>query len=326
MIKTNRLLAIVFLGFICIVSSGCKKNKHSASCSDGIQNQGETGVDCGGPCSACVTERDKAVEDYNLNYLGSNVDDPGWTGNTATCDAGTVPQSTHDKVLQRINYFRRLVGLNDNTTWDVAKFPEFQQAALIMKANNSISHDPPSTWTCWSSSGASGAGSSNLAIGTHSSAAITLFIEDPGTGNEVVGHRRWILHSAKTQFSYGTTNTTMSLGVIGVAGGNQQIPPFIAYPSPGYFPQQLVFPRWSFSIPGAIFTSANVTMTGPNGDNVPLNIIARSHNLFGDNTLVWEPSSIITNSSNDINYTVNITGVSSAEKSDYNYTVTIIRP
>jgi hypothetical protein len=24
-----------------------------ASCSDGIQNQGETGVDCGGPCSAC---------------------------------------------------------------------------------------------------------------------------------------------------------------------------------------------------------------------------------------------------------------------------------
>ena len=25
------------------------------TCSDGIQNQGETGVDCGGPCSACVT-------------------------------------------------------------------------------------------------------------------------------------------------------------------------------------------------------------------------------------------------------------------------------
>ena len=27
----------------------------AASCSDGIQNQGETGVDCGGPCSACFT-------------------------------------------------------------------------------------------------------------------------------------------------------------------------------------------------------------------------------------------------------------------------------
>lgn len=29
-----------------------------ASCSDGIQNQGETGVDCGGPCPACATCND----------------------------------------------------------------------------------------------------------------------------------------------------------------------------------------------------------------------------------------------------------------------------
>ncbi len=26
----------------------------TATCSDGIQNQGETGIDCGGPCSACI--------------------------------------------------------------------------------------------------------------------------------------------------------------------------------------------------------------------------------------------------------------------------------
>src|SRR3972149_5154191 len=25
----------------------------STSCTDGLQNQGESGVDCGGPCSAC---------------------------------------------------------------------------------------------------------------------------------------------------------------------------------------------------------------------------------------------------------------------------------
>jgi hypothetical protein len=29
-----------------------------ATCSDGIQNQGETGIDCGGPCPACVTCND----------------------------------------------------------------------------------------------------------------------------------------------------------------------------------------------------------------------------------------------------------------------------
>jgi hypothetical protein len=30
----------------------------TATCSDGIQNQGETGIDCGGPCAACPTVSD----------------------------------------------------------------------------------------------------------------------------------------------------------------------------------------------------------------------------------------------------------------------------
>jgi hypothetical protein len=37
-------------------SGSCKGNPkkcQAASCSDGIQNEGETGIDCGGPCGAC---------------------------------------------------------------------------------------------------------------------------------------------------------------------------------------------------------------------------------------------------------------------------------
>ena len=30
----------------------------AATCTDGLQNQGETGVDCGGPCDACHTCED----------------------------------------------------------------------------------------------------------------------------------------------------------------------------------------------------------------------------------------------------------------------------
>ncbi len=36
-----------------LTSDGCGTT--TATCSDGIQNQGETGVDCGGPCAACTT-------------------------------------------------------------------------------------------------------------------------------------------------------------------------------------------------------------------------------------------------------------------------------
>ena len=63
-----------------------------------------------------LTERASVIEDYKKNYLGSAITDPGWTGDISSCNAGTSPQVTHDKVIKRMNYFRKLAGLNDNTT------------------------------------------------------------------------------------------------------------------------------------------------------------------------------------------------------------------
>lgn len=270
------------------------------------------------------TAREIALEDYNTNYLGSAVSDPGWTGSTVTCNAGTLPQATHDKVIKRINYFRRMVGLNDNTTLDPSKYGMYQDAALMMKANNALNHTPPDTWTCYTQNGYTGASTSNLALGAHASNAVTLFINDPGASNTSVGHRRWILHSAKTQFSYGSTNSSMSLGVIGVAGGNTKIPAFIAYPPNGYIPQTLTFPRWSFGIAGANFSAATVTMTGDSG-NIPVTIISAGGS-YGDKTIVWEPQGIITNSNADVSYTVTVSGITGAAQTSYTYTSIIFKP
>ena len=271
-----------------------------------------------------LTSRETALEDYNTNYLGSEVSDPGWTGSTETCNAGTLPQATHDKVIKRINYFRRMVGLNDNTTLDPSKYGMYQDAALMMKANNALNHTPPDTWICYTQNGYSGASTSNLALGAHASNAVTLFINDPGASNTSVGHRRWILHSAKTQFSYGSTNSSMSLGVIGVAGGNTKIPAFIAYPPNGYIPQTLTFPRWSFGISGANFTAATVTMTGDSG-NIPVTIISAGGS-YGDKTIVWEPQGIVTNSNADVSYTVTVSGITGAAQTSYTYTSIIFKP
>lgn len=47
-----------FLGLIILSASltltSCGKDEETGTCSDGIQNQGETGIDCGGPCAACL--------------------------------------------------------------------------------------------------------------------------------------------------------------------------------------------------------------------------------------------------------------------------------
>ena len=117
----------------------------------------------------------------------------------------------------------------------------------------------------------------------------------------------------------------MALGVIGVANGNTQIPPYITYPPDGYIPQELVFPRWSFAIPGADFSSANVSMGGPSG-NISLAVVSTTLVNVGDNTIVWEPQEIITNSNNDVSYTVTVSEVANAPQSSYTYTVNIIKP
>ncbi len=50
----------------------------TATCSDGIQNQGETGVDCGGPCAACPPACDDGI---------MNGDETGIDCGGATCPA-----------------------------------------------------------------------------------------------------------------------------------------------------------------------------------------------------------------------------------------------
>ena len=56
--KTILLISVLLLAIVAFFQNGCKKkennDKPAATCSDKIRNQGETGVDCGGPCPACT--------------------------------------------------------------------------------------------------------------------------------------------------------------------------------------------------------------------------------------------------------------------------------
>ena len=45
----------------------CKK-KEKESCTDGIQNQGETGVDCGGPCASCASSSPLCAGNSSNSY------------------------------------------------------------------------------------------------------------------------------------------------------------------------------------------------------------------------------------------------------------------
>ena len=72
-----RLMSMMALAFVLFIAS-CEKDdptpEPQATCDDGIQNGDETGIDCGGSCSACVT---MAAPDLNAGVLDMEEDGMG---------------------------------------------------------------------------------------------------------------------------------------------------------------------------------------------------------------------------------------------------------
>ncbi|HRY99084.1 MAG TPA: Ig-like domain-containing protein [Bacteroidales bacterium] len=272
--------------------------------------------------------RAKAMQDYNDNYLGSENPSPGWTGSVTGCNKGTISQASYDKVIQRINYFRRLCGLADNITLKTEYSAKCQMAALMFKANNTISHYPPTTWLCYHADGDEAAGKSNIAIGFHTSAAVSAYIEDFGANNLSVGHRRWLLFTKANAMGEGSTDNTNAIWVFDhLSSAPAGTPAFVAYPPKGYVPAPLVFPRWSLMIPGATFTNATVTMKDAQGNTINCNVIDKytGGGLAGDPAIVWEPAGINTSGPGDVKYTVTVAGITGPQAT-VTYDVIIAQP
>jgi len=270
-----------------------------------------------------IDNRAEALNDYYENYIPSSFksNELGWTGNVDNCVAGTISTIVQNKLLQRINYFRRMIGVEDQIIFDPLLNNKCQQAALIMEANDDLSHNPPSTWLCYNQVGYEAAGKSNLGLSSIDFYnPIDGYIEDPGESNYFVGHRRFIFHSKAKIFGVGQTTNTNALWVHQLSSNpvNSIYNKFIAYPPAGYIPNSLVFDRWSFGIPDANFSGASVTV---NNTPVPIHSIEEG---YADNTIVWEPSAINRSNSEDVFYNVQIRDVVLADGSSKNYDYTII--
>jgi len=242
-----------------------------------------------------TTDREQVRAFYGTVFAASeNVPFP-WSGTVTNCDAGTTTAELRDAVVRRINYFRAMAGVPAMIALDDAYSAKCQQAALIMAANNSLSHTPPPSWHCYSAAGDEAARHADLALASFGPESITEYIEDFGAGNALLGHRRWILYPQTQKMGTGDlpTDGTNSLAanatwvIDGHYGGPR--PPtreeFVAWPPPGFVPVQLVFPRWSFAVGGGDFGAAGVAVTR---NGVPIaTVLEELHDGYGENTLVW---------------------------------------
>jgi len=276
------------------------------------------------------TSRAAVLAAYRNRYVAAVRVGNNWNGSTAACRAGGTSTAYRNATLAAINWARGQAGLTPvpglNTTYSSLA----QRAALIMQANRSLSHNPPSSWRCWTSAGASGAGHSNIALGAAGARSVGLYLADPGGNNTVVGHRRWLLYPRLGRIGIGNTGSANAIYVLGVplAARPAGTPSFVAWPTAGFFPRAAEpAGLWSLSSSlGYSFGSAVVHVKGPNGAAVRVTRYP-SVNGYGDNTLSWRLASAPSRTARaDQSWRVTITGIRTrtGALTSYAYTVTLV--
>ncbi len=252
--------------------------------------------------------------------LGLN---PQWTGSTNGCNAGTATEEFDAATIESINWFRSMTGLQP-VAENRAQSAGAQQAALMMHAQGALSHYPTSAWSCHTTSGAESAGLSNLTLGINGVRSILGQIEDPGAGNEALGHRRWLLYPKLSEVGVANTSFANVVQVINNFDTGSSETEWVAWPPAGFVPESTVFPRWSLGYAGngsIDFSNARVTVT-ENG--TPRNVrVLPIHEGFGDSTLGWEVVGADPRQAGDVRYDVVVTGmVINGRSSTHRYTVT----
>ena len=263
----------------------------------------------------------------------------------AGCSAGSLTASAKADVLARLNAIRSLHRLPP-VTYSDADDPQTAQTSLMMVANGQLSHTPPSSWLCYTASGAAGAGSGNLFSST-SAAGLTDDQYLGGwlteAGSAALGHRRWMLDPFLGKTSYGRVSMRMANGAISDAATLKVfdfaegiaiptgLPTFVAYPF-GDYPARYADPKayLSFSViagatgrsasAGVRFTNARIVVTS-GSTSLAVSDVTFDNDGYGlPNNLQWRVAGL----QPEVTYTVQISGVTGAAVADYSYPFRIV--
>lgn len=234
----------------------------------------------------------KAMNDYMDEFMETKVTSINWTGNIKDCQPGKLPVDIIAKAEKRINYFRRLSGVSSIKLIDSLN-TKAQNLALIASVNKTTNEIPTKSSKCYVPKIENVAALSNIGninLTENPLSILTQFIEESGENNIFCAHRRLMLFADANEMGYGATNNTEVLYFSKDAKTiPKSTPEFIAYPSKGYFPAPLVFPKWSFAVPGikANYAYTTVVMKDEKGGIIKTNSYNIKNKIF-DQTFVWE--------------------------------------
>jgi uncharacterized protein YkwD len=231
------------------------------------------------PAYAKPADRAAALAAYQAEVTDESVP-AGWTGSVDGCVVGTESADSLAATRRTVNTLRDFTGLGP-VSFDDALNHKALAAALMMRAQNDLSHDPPPSWACYSADGKDGASHSNLYLGISGPAAMVGYVDDSDIPS--LGHRAWVLDPSASVFGSGSTGTTNALYVI--SGQSVPVPAnsTVPWPPAGWVPWQWIFGDWSVQVGGdnqtVSFQDPQVTVTADGQPVAVSGVRTLSHTL-----------------------------------------------
>ena len=275
------------------------------------------------------SSRSAVLAAYRARYVAPSRVANAWTGSVTGCLAGSESSAYTAATLTAINWARAQAGIRPVPGLNATLTSRAQRTALMMQAQNALSHQTSPSWSCWSAAGAVGASHSNLALGVAGARAVATYLADPGASNTAVGHRRWLLFPRLGTIGIGNTSRANAVYVLGALRSRVPAgtPAYYAWPTAGYFPRAAEpHGLWSLSSSlGYSFARATVRVVGPGGRAVRVVRYAPQAG-FGDSTLVWRLATVPSQRVRvDQSYRVTVSGIRtpSGHSTSYSYVVTL---
>ncbi|WP_111828055.1 CAP domain-containing protein [Acinetobacter colistiniresistens] len=189
----------------------------SLSSSTCTYSQGELKGIGAGICTLKLTQegdtKTLAAASQTISFDVFKASSMGDAPDINNCYAGKLSAKFRNEFLNELNTVRALHGL-PSITYDYAREDEMMQTALILAANNILTHYPEANTNCYSDIGAVGARTSNLEMGVRANIydnppadTIRSLIHDYfNVMANNVGHRLWMLNPFLQKSAYGSVN------------------------------------------------------------------------------------------------------------------------
>jgi hypothetical protein len=201
------------------------------------------------------------LKDYCKVWNDSLPNKATWVwrnGDVKNCVAGDVNFDAVKDGLRRLNLFRTICGVQP-VKLDTNYLPICNRAALMLAANQELNANPPTTWKCYNREAAEALPVNSIIgwyVETLSKAVDVYFYGD--SDDATLSGRRELLYPELSKVSFGYVDGWFLIR--SCQANNRRVPEFIAWPPNAIIPAKAFSGKSSFSVDGADFSKATVTI------------------------------------------------------------------